>query len=353
MGFTRRFHQVIQKMASARQPNARASLPQKRADAISSLKAYWVGHSLMQGRAQIDNDKLDLMEVIDCFAHERELDYQPFDHTLFGAPLSLQWRGETHSYSRHAPEQAEKSRVLNTTAQHFDHFIFTEVVPVKNVFKLEFSAFYLNQFAQCIRRVNPEANIFLYESWEYLNGGKEPQIADFDWYAAMQTQRTYWEKLADQAYSGHFLSPNLKSQCKSILGLNSKTDALSGTPIKIIPVGQCLMVIFNELKKDKTDALRLENGEALQIHHFFKNPYRPLTLTQQVPSLVNPEQKFDDIHASGLGVYLAALVHFTCLYRQNPQDLSYPDFVGKGLALRLQTLVWRTVTQDPRSGLSA
>jgi hypothetical protein len=59
------------------------------------------------------------------------------------------------------------------------------------------------------------------------------------------------------------------------------------------------------------------------------------------------------VHASELGVYVAALVHFAVLYRQSPEGLPpLAPGLSPDSAARLQRLVWETVSRDPRTGIS-
>jgi len=61
----------------------------------------------------------------------------------------------------------------------------------------------------------------------------------------------------------------------------------------------------------------------------------------------------DDIHLARAGRYLVALVHYACIFGDDPQGkVTYAD---SGLTARqaaiLQRIAWETVTAEPFSGV--
>lgn len=341
---------------------------------------YWIGHSLMQQTVTSSRGDINLFNCMQAFAEQRGLSYHMFDHTLFGAPLSLQWRGCPHSYQRYAPEMESKRQQFAEQAKHFDTFVLTEIVPVKSVIELEFSAYYLQQYYELIRQVNPRAKVYLYESWDYLYGSRSSlQPYQYDWRSEMDKQRGLWQDIADSASLGCAVSPNSQAQIRSILSPSKPNK--DAAPILLVPVGQVFTRVFDRLKAPQaSDDFRLSNSERLAFEDLFANPYNnwpeewplcngernggrkggcndrtPENLQASLDSLSlkTPHEELDDIHPSEVGIYLVALAHFATLYRQSPVGLDPTPAISTGLATTLQNIVWEVVNNDTRSGVRA
>lgn len=367
MGVLRKFSRLVSKAAYKRAiiptiPNERFSQktqpPRKRAG------VYWVGHSLMNETASSSQGDINVMTMVEQFAKARAYDYSGFDHTLYGAPLSLQWRGQTHSYTREALAQKKKAEALAACASDYDTFVLTEIVPVHTVFELEFSAYYLQQFVHTIRSNNPKARIFIYESWDYWNGSRGgAQPWHVDWAANMRTQRSWWEKLSDIAVSECAVSPDFGDQIRGIL--SPVKPKPTETPIFIVPVGQAFLRLYDYLENPtQNEKLWWANGQAFVFSDMFKNPCihipeswplakheTPPREQQLIPR--NPTEELDDIHASIAGIYLSALVHFATVYGQSPVGLPGLDEFTPELNALFQKIAWDAVINDLRSGISA
>lgn len=320
---------------------------------------YWVGHSLMQETVTTETEgALNLFRFMGMFCESRSLQYEMFDHTLYGAPLSLQWRGRPHSYQRTADEMQDHRSQFAVRAKAYDTFVLTEVVPVKNVFQLEYSAYYLQQYRDAIVAANPRARIYIYESWDYLHGGIAAIVPrPHSWLTAMREQRDYWERLADTASLGRAVPPRVSDQLKLLLRGAPKQTLPVGRAIYLIPVGQAFIALRHALAKGATSFVKA-NGEALHFYELFANPYTNWPEAgEKTPEdklcLLHPERVPDDIHPSIIGIYLVALVHFATLYGQNPNGLVAPKEIGQNLAEKLQAIAWETVCKDPRSGVCA
>lgn len=325
---------------------------------------YWVGHSLMNETASSPQGPQNVMSLVAQFAKAKGCDYSMFDHTLYGAPLSLQWRGKTHSYDRVDEATQEKAQSLPNRAAQFDTYILTEIVPLHSVYECEFSPFYLQTFTQCIHQHKPNARIYVYESWDYWNGtrgGHQPWHVD--WVTNMHIQRKMWEKLCDTAMSGCAITPNLLDQLKAVC--TPKKPKNVETPIYLVPVGQAFLRLHKFLKqKDGSDNYTWADGRPFVFSDVFKNPLVnipkewPLTLEEQPPedqqklSPRDPSQELDDIHASIAGIYLSALVHFAVIYGQNPVGLPGIEEFSEELCLLFQEIAWEVVVGDERSGVN-
>lgn len=314
---------------------------------VSHSAAYWVGHSLMQETVAIEQGEMNLFSLMKAFTQARDLGYQMFDHTLYGSPLSLQWRGCPHSYHRLAPEMQAKREQFSQQAAQYDTFVLTEVVPVRNVIQLEYSAYYLQQFYDTIYKANPCARVYVYESWDYLHGGISPaNPRSYDWLSGMNEQRLLWENIADAASLGASVSPSVMEQINIILfGRHSKTDR---KPIYLVPVGQVFLAIYKRMQSEG-NAFVLADGSVLTFLDLFTNAY--VNWPQTDLRLKFPDKPMDDIHPSFIGIYVVALVHFATLYGQSPIGLEAPNEIGDSLAEKFQSLVWDVVINDPRSGV--
>lgn len=80
-----------------------------------------------------------------------------------------------------------------------------------------------------------------------------------------------------------------------------------------------------------------------------------------VPGITNINQFFsDNIHTNSLGNYAIAMIHYACIFNENPVGLTndlMPNppsgFItpSPALALYLQTIIWEVVTSYPRTGI--
>jgi hypothetical protein len=82
-----------------------------------------------------------------------------------------------------------------------------------------------------------------------------------------------------------------------------------------------------------------------------------------VPGITNINQFFEDtIHVNNLGAYAVAMIHYACIYNQNPigitNSLFYPNLSqnqtipSTQLAHYIQAMVWDVVTNYSRTGVS-
>jgi hypothetical protein len=138
-------------------------------------------------------------------------------------------------------------------------------------------------------------------------------------------------------------------------------------PVWIVPVG----AVFVELSRRFAnplpgDTFELATRQRLAMTDLFQNPYVnwplqwPLAAARPMSELKvivggltrrDPTKPHDDIHASWLGIYVAALTHFATLYGQSPEGLRYPAWIGPTIARTLQCIVWSVVVNDPQSGV--
>lgn len=335
-----------------------------RAEATDRLRVLWVGHSLVTHRDVHVSDAVDLPTELGRLASEAGLDYSPLQHVLFGAPLSLLWRGEPHAYSRSEPQLVDAREAVLSRAD-VDALVVTEGLPIRRSLELEHGAFYAQQFACAVLRRNPEARVYVYETWSHLHAsdpeGEYPPASVFDWRARIEEDRQHWERLADLAATGALVEPGLLARFRRLGGDAPRCSPR--TPFFLVPVGSVFVAIDELTRREQLPFA----DRSLAVGDLFANPYvswppswpltEPLSSEDEARTLASlrrrhPDAELDDVHPSALGVYVAALTHFATLYRRSPVGLpSNVNGLDDRTATRLQELVWERVRSDPRAGV--
>ena len=339
------------------------------------LGVYWVGHSLFNHRDPTVEDAPHLMEEVGRLAAAAGVDYASFDHTLYGANLSLAARGEAHSYSRQEPELAERGRELDDHGSRYGAMVLTEGVPVRNAEHAEHSSYYLQQLACRLWEQNPDARVYLYESPVNLQAGDvEAHYGprdEFGWASWMEDDREVWERIADQASTGRVAEPGLGPRVRGLFGSHRERACEHREPIFLIPTATVMQKLRASMEQEPaggiTPRFRSADGSRLTIAHLFQNPYMDWPAPWPLPPDIGPSvdegariaeltllhagQEPDDIHPSRIGTYVAALTAFAVLYRRSPEGLPTAPGVSEASARELQTLVWETVVSEPRAGV--
>lgn len=324
---------------------------------IDARRVYWVGHSLMNGRDPHVPDAENLMEKVGALAEARGLSYASFDHTLWGAPLSLLYRGAAHSFERAAPELAERRRELTERGDRYDALVLTEALPVRVNRHYEHTAYYLARFACELERKNPRGRVYLFESWSSFQSANPADghgsPAHWDWARRLRDDRAIHEAITDRASAGAALEPGWAGRLTRWVRAPSCQPA---RPIFLVPVGTVLARLADRMSREEWP---------LELADLFVNPYvgppswpsdideaEARRMLRTMPRR-HPDADVDDVHASELGVYVAALVHFAVLYRQSPEGLPpLAPGLSAETAARLQRLVWEVVSTDPRTGIA-
>lgn len=356
-------------MASQASDNAPRSGPWERLGPKSDASVLWVGHSLVEVKGTTDWGQHSLMTVLGRLAESRGLGYRIGDHTLWGSPMSALWRGKPHSYARDASVMVPKREEFERTAAQYDTLVITEGLPLAPSLKIEYSTYYLRRFYCTLKQANPAARVYLYQTWVNFQAGdkysKFPPAHRFDWRAEMDAQRKVWEELADTASRADVRAPGMFDR----IGWTSSSDGgcKIEDPIFIVPAGQAFLALADYLEGQKPgDVIKLPDGEPLTVSHLYGNPYVDWPAKWPLPAHAKdidpepvlaglkrrfPDKDHDDIHASPLGVYFVAAVHFATIYRQSPVGLPAPAVIGENVARLLQCIAWKTVIDDPRSGV--
>jgi hypothetical protein len=338
---------------------------------VNDRSVFWVGHSLVEQRTASEWGEIDLMSMVGLLAKDRALGYRSTGHALWGSPVSALWRGKPHGYDRDASSMVPRREAFERTAANYDTLVLTEALPVAKAIRHEYSAYYVRLFYCTLKRANPRARVYLYQTWVNLQAGDTsagyPSVEQFDWFAEMARERAAWALLADTASKPGVRQPSALDR----IGWVSSTDAgcTTSDPILIVPVGDVLVRIAQRMARPQpTDDFRLASAAMLSLTDMVANPIVnwptdwPRTQPLAPDELRSIRAGFrrrdsakphDDIHMSELGIYVAALTHFATLYGQSPLGLRHPDWIGEGVARTLQCIVWEVVSHDPRTGIGA
>ncbi|MEL7370477.1 MAG: hypothetical protein AAFN74_16275 [Myxococcota bacterium] len=337
------------------------------------VRVYWVGHSLLNHRDRLIEDSLNAMDTVQFLAKSAGLKYDSFDHTHFGAPLSLLWNGRPHSYTWEVPKMRERRTELEKNGDAYNALVMTEGIPVhRTIDRVEFSAFYAQTFYCTLVKSNPNARVYVYESWNsYQALDRKSDYGPYhlwNWRQRLDDDRPHWERVADLATTGEVPGPGIQATINRLLGLGRPQACEPAQPIFLVPVGTVMARLYDELQKpDAGTRWTLQPGVPFRPLHLFQNPYaewpKGWPLEASAPAPDNPEnivkalkrlhpgEEIDDVHPSQIGVYIVALTHYAVLYRRTPVGLATVDGISEELAQNLQTLVWDIVKQDPRTGV--
>lgn len=272
------------------------------------LNVYHLGHSLVG---------TDMPVMLAQLAGEK---HQFSSQLGWGATLQSHWEPAIpingfESSNKHAEHRGPIEAI---ESQEYDAFIMTEMVEIKDAIKYHNSADYLGKFAAKINSDSPKTTIYFYESWH--------QVTDpAGWVNRLDNDlKKYWEN---------------EILLKALASINS--DKNNKITIYMIPVGQVMSAFFKEVE-------RLEG----------------IGNIEQPDDIFNRDEKdgsLDPIHLNDIGNYLVALVHYSVLYRQNPQGLPYllkkangEDAVppSEEIAQLMQKITWDVVKAYAKTGLA-
>ena len=327
-------------------------------------RVYWVGHSLINHRGEGGPNVPEQMETL---AAAKSKEYQSFDHTLFGAPLSMLWRGEPISYSRSEPELVQRRAELEQRGGDYTSLVLTEGIPVGLSEKREHSARYLQLFSCTFRKKSAEGRVYLYEGWNHYQANDPdadyPPADQWNWEERQREDRVIWERIADEAATGRVPPAEFSWHYRRFWEDDFGTCELN-EPIFLIPVATVIRKLAAHLRESHQWTYR---GRPFVMTDLFQNPYvdwpeewpvdPPLSstaLSQRLASLHkrDPENELDDVHPSALGVYIASLVSYSVLYRDSPLGLPPIEGLPETTNRELQRFVWDSVLEDVRTGVA-
>lgn len=269
------------------------------------LKVYHLGHSL------VGRDMPAMLAQLAGSGHG-------YDSQLgWGTTLKEHWEVDLKingfAQENDHPRFRPASEAIGSGQYHA--VILTEMVELRDAIRYHDSAEYLTRWASLARGAGPDTQVYLYETWHWLDD-------DQGWLARLDGDlRRYWED--------RVLLPDL---------LQSGSDR---RPVRVIPAGQ-VMARFVRALEQAGGVDNIADRYALFA--------------------VDPSGEQDLIHVSDLGAYLVALTHYAVLYRRSPiglphrlmrADGSPANAPGPEAARLMQEIVWQVVRAYPKTGVAS
>jgi hypothetical protein len=266
------------------------------------LRVFHLGHSLV-GR----NMPAMLAQLAGAgHAYESQLGW--------GTPLKAHWEPDVEiagAETENAHERYREAKEALRTGD-YDAIVLTEMVEIRDAIRYHASAEYLSRWAELARAHNPQARLYLYETWHHLDD-------DEGWLDRLDGD-------LQREWLGGVLYPALAGAEK---------------PIYLIPAGQ-VFAAFTRALVDFGGVGGMSGAEDLFA----------LTETGEL----------DTIHFNDKGAYLVALTHFAVLYHSSPVGLPHRLNRADGspaaapspeAAALMQKVVWDVVTTLPQTGVAA
>lgn len=331
----------------------------------TSRSVYWVGHSLLNSRDEAAVVPRNVIESTGDIAESLGLRYRGFDHTLWGSPLSLAYRGRPHAYEREELEHAARLSELHDRGDQYDSLVLIDTVPVDAARRYEHTEYYVARFRCDHLARRPDARTYLYEGWVNFQGLSDPdqpgEAASWDWPERMRLEQDGYTTVAARVSIGAFAPPGFLGRLSR--WLPSERVCPSREPVFVVPVATAMLALHDQLNQTGHD-WRFE-GRPMRTADLFVNPYvrwpedwprndlDESTVQSTLARLPRrrPGEPLDDIHPSVLGTYLVALVHFSTLYRRSAEGAASIEGLADIDARRLQRLVWEVVSTDERAGV--
>lgn len=270
------------------------------------LAVFHLGHSLV-GR--------NMPAMLAQLAAAAGLEEHEYHHQLgWGATLRAHYEPEVEipGFAVENDNPRFRSAHEAVASGEYDAVVLTEMVELRDAIRWHDSPVYLQRWAQAIRAVQPDARIYLYETW-HARQDTDAWLARLD-----HDPAELWE--------GRVLA--------QVWG-----DRRAG-PVHVIPAGRVLAA-FTRALAELGGLPGMEDERAL------------FTLTES--------GEIDDIHMSDLGSYLVALVHFAVLYQRPPAGLPHEllradgspaDAPGTEAAALMQEITWQVVSALPVTGIA-
>ncbi|KZX94662.1 hypothetical protein [Sulfitobacter sp. HI0023] len=216
-----------------------------------------------------------------------------------GAPLRYNWDNSDTAEGVDARAVLPEGEVT--------HLILTEALPLANHVKWSETDVYAQAFYGLAVSANPDAQVYLQETWHSLRSGTGEPVEHDDgagtpWRARLDADLPVWESIAQSVSAG-------------------RRDGAA--PVRIIPAGQGMALLHDRIAAGAVEGID-------NIARLFD----------------------DDIHLSDLGHYFVAMVQYATLTGESPLGLpaEFTDRYGKAfdapdadLARTLQGIAWEAV----------
>ena len=258
------------------------------------ISVYFIGHSL------VGRDMPHMLAQLAGAGHRYE------SQLGWGAELEAHWEPDVELDGADVENDHPRFREAHdaVASGDYDALVLTEKVEIRDSIKYHDSWHYLSLWAKKAWEANPDARVYLYETWHRLDDAE-------GWLERLDADLSrYWEReIIDRALA---------------------VDGID-RPIYVMPGGQVVARFVREIEETPVDGLT--GRDALFS---------------------------DQIHLNDLGAYLIALTHYAVLYGKSPvglpHDLTRADGTpatapGPDAALLMQNVVWDVVTSYPRTGV--
>jgi hypothetical protein len=213
-----------------------------------------------------------------------------------GSSLAFNW-----DHSAEAEGVDAKARLATQPA---DVLILTESQPVVGQVKYSDSAGYAAKFSGLALDANPQVRLYIYENWPSLNSGpgaitKDDPDASIPWRERIALDLPVWE------------------------GIVADTAAKVGHEVKLLPVGQAMGILADEIKAGTVPGIK-------DIREMFS----------------------DDIHPNGKGLYFVAMVQAAAIMGKSPEGVpakvtrawaSRDAVISDAQALAFQQIAWKAL----------
>lgn len=267
------------------------------------LRVYHLGHSL------VGRDMPAMLRQLAGEGHEYEVQLG------WGTSLKHHWEEDLpiNGFERENDHPRYRDAKEAVASGEYDAVILTEMVEIRDAIKYHDSGRYFPKWAELAREGNPDARVYLYETWHPLD---DPE----GWLARLDADLArYWEK--------GVLLPDLAVNAPD-------------SPVRVIPAGQVMARFVREVEamggvgniRTRKDLFaRAEDGS------------------------------LDPIHVNDLGAYLVALTHYAVLYHRSPEGLPHELRLADGrtakapsaeAAALMQRIVWEVVTGYQKTGVA-
>jgi hypothetical protein len=317
--------------------------------ASTARSTYWIGHSLVVGRDEHVSRPLDVVEKVDRLATSLGLEHRAFVQASWGAPLSLHVRGRAHGPDRFEPALPQRLEELENRGREYDTLLLTDTVPLSSARRWEHTDYYASHLACTLWSQRPSARVLLHETWVSLQlppDSSNPSAWSFS--REVRRERAQAELAAAAISQGTAVRPGALGRLTRCVG---PTSCEAPSPVLLVPVGTCLARLGDELATDPSWGLELSD--------FFANPRLGVPARWSADPIAefarlrlrHPEEPFDDIHGSDLGIYFSALVHAAVLFGDPTEASNEAEGLDEGTARRLRQFVWRCVSEDPDTGV--
>ncbi len=269
--------------------------------AMPLLTSYHIGNSLT-------DTVVGWMEPL-CFSAGKN--YRFLRKTIPGCGLEGNWESNGKGFG-----DSDYEKVLAAGVDH----LFLQVFP--NPPGLERDRQAGENFLRLARQGNPNAQVWLYAQWPAFHGWDRDAHCvgggwmTPPWFPANRTPATWEEAMA-----------NKMEYYRAILDLWNRDKP--APPARLCPGGPALAALKAGIDAGRIPGMSDFAAEAFPSRH-------------------------DTLHLSRKGAYLVSLVHFACMYGENPRGAA--TFAGSGLtaeqARMFQEIAWAAVQNEPASGVA-